>query len=215
MQDIIALIKDNFIIVEELLDGPKVIISYKNEEINYNYGLLQNKNDQFNSLKIWCNTYKFQLKTILCEKYEFHLNWLNIKNSLFYDKLNSYFIVYDIFDLNKKKFLSTLDRNNIIKNTGLNISYPNQLFEGIISNKIQLLNLINLSSNISSDYFSNMQKKVTETKNDFSQICCNTNLSRTMKGLFIRLNDKRIEYIREDFENYGKLDYVTNCLKNE
>lgn len=106
------------ITVEEKIDGANLGISFSDD----GECLLQNRGQylvtplsgQWAKLQDWLEPKLNSLFDFLGNQYILFGEWCWFKHTVFYDALPDWFIAFDIFDKNAKKFLSVTRRNKMI-----------------------------------------------------------------------------------------------------
>lgn len=120
------------ITVEEKIDGANLGISFDiNGEI-----VLQNRGEllwmpyvgQWKKLGSWLSVHIDTLFDVLGERYILFGEWCYAKHSIYYSRLPDWFIAFDIYDKNVKRFLSCEKRNILV--TKLNLAVVPQLYHG-------------------------------------------------------------------------------------
>lgn len=113
-----ALLLDNYVTIEEKIDGANLGISFDNE----GNMLLQNRGHiiakpyqgQWSSLDNWINVYQDALFDALGDKLIIFGEWCYAKHSIHYHNLPGLFIAFDVFDKEHKRFYSVLRRNQLV-----------------------------------------------------------------------------------------------------
>lgn len=121
--------------VEEKIDGANLGISFqKDGEIrlqNRGHCLTEPFLGQWVPLTRWLQCKIECLFDILLDKYILFGEWCYAKHSIYYSCLPDWFIAFDLYDKESKRFLSVKKRNSIIAKSGLAIVPI--LFEGHFS----------------------------------------------------------------------------------
>ena len=136
---------ENELIIQEKVDGANLGLYMKDGEI---YAINRNtpidysitRNDQFKKLGKWINNNYVDLSSILEDNKMLFGEWLYAEHSVRYDNLPSYFLSFDIFDLNEEKFVSQTKLEDILEDT--DISYNPVLYKGRINSISDLDNLM-------------------------------------------------------------------------
>jgi|TARA_B100001057_G_scaffold458808_1_gene508425 ATP-dependent RNA circularization protein (DNA/RNA ligase family) len=138
------------VLVEEKLDGANLGIS-----IDSNFELqVQNRGQylrtpftgQFSRLNGWLGQHSFRLIDNLRPGQILFGEWCAARHSMDYTSLPDWFLLFDVYDLQKKKFWSSHRRNSFASKLGLKV-VPN-LYQG----KIELNQLVELLANSESHY---------------------------------------------------------------
>jgi len=149
--DVSSLLKGN-IVVEEKIDGANLGIS-----ISYDGAIrVQNRGQylyppftkQFKRLESWIASHEYVLKQYLSPELILFGEWCVARHSLSYDNLPDWFVVFDIYDRNKQAFYSTIRRNELVANLGLNV------VSTIIKGRLSLNDLIERLDKEQSNYYS-------------------------------------------------------------
>lgn len=121
--------------VEEKIDGANLGISLNSSgEIQFqNRGeyLFEPYSGQFSRLSGWLRQHEFALKKILRPEIILFGEWCAAKHSLEYTHLEDWFLLFDVYDRNLKKFWSIERRNLIAKDAGL--AHVPKIYQGCIS----------------------------------------------------------------------------------
>lgn len=135
--------KEGELIIEEKMDGIGIGFFFKNQiayiqfrnHIFTKYDCPANFKNIFN----WIEN-RPHLYFLLKENRILFGEWMELKHCVYYDALPSYFIEYDIFDLDKEGFLDTQSRRSII--TQYNLQNHNKLTSAhvIHQNNIKTIN---------------------------------------------------------------------------
>ncbi len=132
--------------VEEKVDGANLGISFDVDgEI-----VLQNRGEllraphigQWKKLGPWLSIRIDTLFDVLGARYILFGEWCYAKHSIYYNRLPDWFIAFDIYDKNTKRFLSCQKRNVLISQ--LNLSLAPQLYYGLCT-KSRLQSLLSYS----------------------------------------------------------------------
>ena len=120
-----SFLKGNEFVIEEKVDGANIGISidnnYKIKVQNRSKFVNSTTHKQFSTLDAWLEKNSEDLYEILSPPGKFILfgEWLLAKHSVHYTRLPSYFLAFDIFDIENKKFLSVAERNDKLKDTSI------------------------------------------------------------------------------------------------
>ncbi len=202
-------IEGKYVILEEKMDGANCGISFSKEgEL-----LLQSRGHfltgghrerHFNLLKTWANRYLDQLLKLLGSRYIMYGEWMYAKHTIYYDKLQHYFMEFDIYDKENNVFLSTKQRQQLLK------LYPfirsvKVLYEGIIENPDTITSLIGPSAFISDKAPMRLEEYCIKQNLDFDKVRNETDLLGIMEGIYIKVEDEytvieRYKYVRNSFK---------------
>lgn len=207
-------IKGKYIVIEEKIDGANVAISFgENNEL-----LLQSrghyltggfKERHYDLFKQWACVHQDSLFKILGQKYIMFGEWMYAKHAIYYDNLPHYFIEFDIYDKEKKFFLDTNRRKELLKDT--KIVSAKVLKEGVFNHIDEVLKYIGNSYYITPDYISNLKKECIKQNLDIEYVLSHTSKSMLMEGLYIKIEDEgivkdRMKYVRYDYHQEQSLD---------
>lgn len=111
------------IVIEEKVDGANLGISFDGE----GNLILQNRGEllkhpfegQWRKLGHWVEKKQEQLFDVLLDRYILFGEWCYAAHSVYYNKLPDYFIGFDLFDKEKKKFFSVERRNKMLERMGI------------------------------------------------------------------------------------------------
>lgn len=198
----------DLVIIEEKMDGANCGISFDNNKL-----LLQSRGHylnggprekQFELFKSWAMRWKNELFKIIGNKYIMYGEWLYAKHTIYYDFLPHYFMEFDIFDYNNEKFLSTLARINLLKNSPIESV---KVISTVKSDNISLdylWNLIGESSFKSKDWKTNIKKECNNRGINYDLILKQTQNDNFMEGLYIKTEKKdkvtgRFKLVRSQF----------------
>ena len=108
-------IRGRFVVLEEKVDGAncgisfdgngKLLLQSRGHYLNGGYG-----ERQFALLKTWAGCFQEKLYGLLGNRYIMYGEWLYAKHTVYYDGLSHYFMEFDIYDKERKMFLSTKER---------------------------------------------------------------------------------------------------------
>lgn len=202
-----SVIKGRHIVVEEKIDGANTAISFdENGQL-----LLQSRGHyltggyrerHYNFLKQWAAIHADAFWDVLGTRYILYGEWMYAKHTVFYDKLPHYFLEFDIFDREEQLFLDTHRRHEMLKNLPV-VSVP-VLAEGEFASKEKLVSLLGDSRFISDDHIGTLRRISEKLGLDADRQCRETDASRTMEGLYIKVeeNDQvvdRMKFVRPSF----------------
>jgi atypical dual specificity phosphatase len=144
------------LLVEEKIDGANLGFSLdSNNNIiaqNRSHYVNSQYHPQFKKLDEWINTNRSDLFFLLKNwntnnhKYIVYGEWLYSKHSILYDKLPSYFIMFDLYDNTEKKFIQRDIIEKIISENNLSINLVPIIYKGK-ANLEKLKSLVQTQSN--------------------------------------------------------------------
>ncbi|MBQ3017040.1 MAG: RNA ligase family protein [Clostridia bacterium] len=196
------------IVIEEKIDGANTAISFDGEgnlllqsRGHYLYG--GHKERHYNLFKQWANINKDIFFDVLGDRYIMYGEWMYAKHTIFYDALPDYFMEFDIFDRVEKVFLDTPTRRTFTEKMGIVSSVP-VLASGIFRDKKSILSLIG-DSNYITDNARDVLRKLAERDGlDVEKALSETEPSKLMEGLYIKLEEdgvvkERLKFVRAAF----------------
>lgn len=224
-------IKGKFVVLEEKVDGANTGISF-DEEGNL---LLQSRGHflnggygerHFNLFKTWARCFQTNLYEILGSRYIMYGEWLYAKHTVFYDELTHYFMEFDIFDKEKKVFLSTRKRRELLKGAGF-IKSVQVLYEGVLQNLEELTSFLGKSYFKSPNFLAVLEKQCKELNISYEMAEKQTDQTKLMEGIYIKVENEeevtdRLKFVRASFLNtildsethWINRPIIPNCLKD-
>ncbi|XP_065054389.1 uncharacterized protein LOC135683141 [Rhopilema esculentum] len=123
-KEAIAFLKGKVVSVEEKVDGANLGFSVnKNNEIraqNRSHFVISNSHQQFSTLEAWISRHSASLLRVLEHgKFILYGEWAYAKHSIFYTRLPSYFVAFDIYDTDNGHFVSRKTRDKMLNGTGI------------------------------------------------------------------------------------------------
>lgn len=112
-------IRGKFLVLEEKVDGAncgisfdtsgKMLLQSRGHYLNGGYG-----EKQFDLFKLWAGCFEDRLRHLLRDRYILYGEWLYAKHTVFYDRLPHYFMEFDIYDREERRFFSTRKRREFL-----------------------------------------------------------------------------------------------------
>ncbi len=195
------------LVIEEKIDGANTAISF-DEAGNL---LLQSRGRyltggyrerHYNLLKQWAGIHRDDLYDVLGSRYIMYGEWMYAKHTVFYDKLPHYFMEFDILDRETGRFLDTASRREMTELLPV-VSVP-VLAEGTFEKKEDVLKYLGTSCFISENHMENLRAAAREAGVDEERACRETENSRLMEGLYIKVEEggevvDRVKFVRQGF----------------
>ena len=200
-------ISDLILTVEEKVDGANTAISFGEDgEL-----LLQSRGhfmrgggreEQFSLFKIWASTHRASLYSMLGKRYVMYGEWLYAKHAIYYDALPHYFMEFDIFDKEQKRFLDTDSRRAILDGSPV-VSVP-MLKKASFKSLKELTALIKDSPYISENHLESFRRECISLGLDPIRELESIPHSRLMEGLYIKVESDgevkdRMKFVRQGF----------------
>ena len=203
-------IRGKYLVLEEKIDGANCGISFGKDRRMY----LQSRGHfltggygerQFDLFKRWTGTFRESLWQILGSRYVMYGEWMYAKHTVFYDRLPHYFMEFDIFDKEEKRFFSTAKRREILKGAGF-VHSVLVLDQGRYENPDQITSWIGPSHFISSDPKKNLEEQCRKGGARLEETFLQTDLCGLMEGIYIKVEEgdyvlDRLKYVRPTFLN--------------
>jgi len=197
-----------YIVVEEKIDGANSAVSFDGEgnlllQSRGHYLIGGGRERHYNLMKQWANTNRALFYSILGSRYIMYGEWMYAKHTVFYDALPDYFMEFDIYDRETGRFLDTASRRTITEQMGIISSVP-VLGEGIFRSKEQILSLLGDSRFITDRHIEALRVSAERLGLDADRQCRETDPSRTMEGLYIKVEaegevKERVKFVRASF----------------
>lgn len=197
-----------YAVIEEKIDGANSAISFDGD----GRLLLQSRGHyldggyrerHYNLLKSWANTYRDELFSSLGSRYIMYGEWMYAKHTVFYDLLPDYFMEFDIYDRERDVFLSTDERRKITERLPFIHSVP-VLARGVFTSKKAVLSYLGDSNYISDHHIEILREHARRHGLDEQRQVRETDPSRTMEGLYIKIEKDgvvtdRLKFVRASF----------------
>lgn len=226
------LLANQYIVVEEKLDGANCAISFSAGgemllQSRGHYLIGGGRERQFNLLKHWAKVHEHWLLDHLQDRYIMYGEWLHKKHSIFYDALPHYFCEFDIWDRQQQCFLSTQARHALLVN-GPILSVP-VLYAGIAPAKLSdLVALVTNSLAKSPTWKSCFEQIIQREKLDLTKAWKQCDKSDLMEGLYLKIETDehtvgRLKWVRQDFvqaildagQHHAEQPFIPNQLTSE
>ena len=200
-------INGKHVVLEEKIDGANTAISFTdNGELR-----LQSRGHfltggyrerHYNLLKQWGAVHKERLHDVLGDRYVMYGEWMYAKHTIYYDLLPHYFMEFDVFDRETGKFLDTPSRHKLIQTLPV-CSVP-VLSTGAFRSMDEILSFLGDSHYISESHIEHLREDAGRLRLDADKVCRETDSTRTMEGIYIKVEEKgevvdRMKYVRASF----------------
>jgi hypothetical protein len=208
-------IKDQFVVVEEKVDGANSAISFDAQgnlrlQSRGHYLTGSPRERHFNLFKRWASIHTSLFWQVLGDRYILYGEWLYAKHTVFYDALPHYFLEYDLLDLEQGQFLSTERRQALLADLPL-LSVP-ILFTGNLLSHQQLTRLLGPSHFIRVGHMDNFAALCEKQGVDVARSFQQTDPSSLMEGLYIKVEKDGVVQARY---KYVRADFLTTILQSE
>ena len=196
------------IVIEEKIDGANSAVSFDGE----GKLLLQSRGHyldggfrerHYNLMKQWANLNCELFRSVLGSRYIMYGEWMYAKHTVFYDALPDYFMEFDIYDREERRYLDTPSRRALTDRIGIVSSVP-VLGEGVYRNRESVLSLLGNSKFITEDHIATLRRISERQGLDVERQCRETDPSMTMEGLYIKVEEggsvvDRVKFVRASF----------------
>lgn len=203
-------IAGKYLVLEEKVDGANCGVSFGEDGKMY----LQSRGHfldggygerQFDLFKLWAGCFEENLRQLLGNRYVMYGEWLYAKHTVFYDSLPHYFMEFDIFDKETKRFCSTKRRKELL------YKYPfihsvRVMEEGYYQSSDEISCLIGRSLFVSQGAEQNFLIQCQKGGVNSERAARQTDLSGIMEGIYIKVEEgdyviDRLKYVRASFLN--------------
>ena len=200
-------IAGKYVVLEEKIDGANSAVSFTdNGELR-----LQSRGHfltggyrerHYDLMKQWGAVHKDRLYDVLGSRYIMYGEWMYAKHTIYYDLLPHYFMEFDILDRETGKFLDTTLRRQLLSDVPV-CSVP-VLATGTFASIEDILKFLGNSNYISPRHIEHVQEDAERLGLDADRICRETDSSRTMEGIYIKVEENgevvdRMKYVRASF----------------
>jgi len=203
-------IRGKYLVLEEKVDGANCGISFGRDGQMYlqSRGHFLNggyRERQFDLFKRWAGAFKARLWEVLGSRYVMYGEWMYAKHTVFYDLLPHYFMEFDIFDKQEKRFFSTAKRREILQGAGF-VHPVLVLDEGRYERAEEIARWIGPSHFISDHPRESLEEQCRKGKARLEQTLLQTDLCGMMEGIYIKVEEgdyvvDRLKYVRPTFLN--------------
>ncbi|MBY0459126.1 MAG: RNA ligase family protein [Gemmataceae bacterium] len=200
-------LKGKHVVIEEKMDGANCGVSFgENLEL-----LLQSRGHfltggprekQFDLFKQWTGALADRLLDCLTDRHVMYGEWLYAKHTVYYDALPHYFMEFDILDTTTGEFLDTPRRAELL--AALPVKPVKVLFAGEFPGEEELRALVGPSYFITEDAPSQFREDVARLGWDVERAVRQTDLSGSMEGLYLKVEEggvvkERFKFVRAEF----------------
>jgi len=195
------------IVIEEKIDGANSALSFNPAgelllQSRGHYLIGGYRERHFNMFKQWAGIHRHALWERLGCRYVMYGEWMYAKHTIYYDALPHYFMEFDILDRETGRYLDTHSRRKMTE--GLPVCSVPVLAEGKFSRMDDVLRYLGDSRFITPDHIANLRASAEKEGLDADKICRETDASKTMEGLYIKVEEdgqvvQRVKYVRSSF----------------
>ena len=195
------------VVLEEKIDGANSAVSFTEDgelrlQSRWHFLTGGYRERHYDLMKQWGAVHRDRLYRVLGHRYIMYGEWMYAKHSIYYDQLPHYFMEFDVLDRVTGKFLDTPSRHELLQ--GLPIGSVPVLAEGIFRKKEDLLAYLGNSRYITENHIEHLREDAGRMGLDADRICRETDASRLMEGIYIKVEDNgevvdRMKYVRATF----------------
>lgn len=202
-----AEIAGRHVVLEEKIDGANSAISFSDDgelrlQSRGHFLTGGNREKHYDLLKQWAAVQRDKLNAVLGSRYIMYGEWMYAKHSIYYDLLPHYFMEFDVLDRESGRFLDTPSRRELLKD--LPISSVPVLAAGTFTDREDILRYLGDSNYISANHMERLRAEAEQMGLDADQILRETDASRTMEGIYIKVEENgevvdRMKFVRRSF----------------
>jgi atypical dual specificity phosphatase len=172
VHDCDTFMKEDDVFIAEKVDGAQLGISmdenYKIMIQNRSHYVNSKSHSQFEKLDKWIIDHTEALYQILDQDTILFGEWLYAKHSIAYTELPDYFLAFDLYNKKKRLFYN---RDKLVEAlTDTNVHYVREMYRGKLTNKSQLLSMIEQKSVYTDGRVEGVYLKIFE--NDYVKARC-------------------------------------------
>lgn len=202
-----AEISGRHLVLEEKIDGANSAISFTEDgelrlQSRGHFLTGGAREKHYELMKQWAAVQRDRLHDVLGSRYIMYGEWMYAKHSIFYDMLPHYFMEFDVLDRVTGKFLDTPSRHKLLTDAPI-CSVP-VLASGCFSSREEVLKFLGDSKYISDSHIATLHAEAERLGLDADRICKETDSSRTMEGIYIKVEENgevvdRMKFVRRSF----------------
>lgn len=195
------------VVLEEKIDGANTAISFTDDgelrlQSRGHFLTGGYRERHYNLLKQWGAVHKDCLYKVLGCRYIMYGEWMYAKHTVYYDLLPHYFMEFDVLDREAGKFLDTPSRHQLL--SGLPICSVPVLATGKFKSTEDILKFLGDSNYVSNQHIEHLREDAERLGLDADRVCRETDLSKTMEGIYIKVEENgevvdRMKYVRASF----------------
>ena len=195
------------VVLEEKIDGANTAISFTSDgelrlQSRGHFLTGGYRERHYNLLKQWGAVHKDRLHAILGYRYVMYGEWMYAKHTIYYDLLPHYFMEFDVLDRETGKFLDTPSRHELLQTLPI-CSVP-VLSSGTFRKMDEILSFLGDSHYITENHIEHLREDAQRLGLDADRVCRETDSTRTMEGIYIKVEENgevvdRMKYVRATF----------------
>lgn len=200
-------IAGKYVVLEEKIDGANSAVSFTTDgqlrlQSRGHFLTGGYRERHYDLLKQWGAVHQEALYAVLGCRYIMYGEWMYAKHSIYYDLLPHYFMEFDVFDRETECFLDTPSRHSLLSSLPI-FSVP-VLASGIFHNKEDIIRYLGNSNYISEHHREHLRTDAESLGLDPERVLRETDASRTMEGIYIKVEENgivtdRMKYVRGSF----------------
>jgi len=201
-------LQGKYVVYEAKIDGSNCAVSFEDSRM-----ILQSRGHElrggprereFQQLRIWANRYQHDLFDILGNRYIFYAENMFAKHTVFYDNLPHWIFEFDIFDKERRLFLSTKARRRLLE--GLEYVAAPVVYEGTATTLEHLKSFIGRSAYKTDNWKENLGLQAERCNYDVALAIAQTDQSDLDEGIYIKVETEeetvgRYKFVRDSFTN--------------
>ncbi|MBR3612327.1 MAG: RNA ligase family protein [Bacteroidaceae bacterium] len=200
-------IAGRYLVLEEKIDGANSAVSFTDDgelrlQSRGHFLTGGYRERHYDLMKQWGAVHKKRLYEVLGHRYIMYGEWMYAKHSIYYDQLPHYFMEFDVLDRETGKFLDTPSRHHLLAD--LPISSVPVLDTGVYHSVDEILRFLGNSKYISDNHIDHLREDAEKLGLDADRVCRETDRTRTMEGIYIKVEENgevvdRMKYVRASF----------------
>ena len=195
------------VVLEEKIDGANCAISFTQDgelrlQSRGHFLTGGYRERHYDLLKQWAIVHQNTFHAVLGHHYIMYGEWMYAKHSIYYDRLPHYFMEFDVLDRETGKFLDTPSRHKLLE--VLPVCHVPVLASGVFKDMADILQYLGDSNYITDEHIAHVREEALKQGQDADQVCRETDASRTMEGIYIKVEENgevvdRLKYVRASF----------------
>lgn len=200
-------IAGRYLVLEEKIDGANSAVSFTDDgelrlQSRGHFLTGGYRERHYDLMKQWGAVHKERLYEVLGHRYIMYGEWMYAKHSIYYDRLPHYFMEFDVLDRETGKFLDTPSRHHLLADLPI-CSVP-VLDTGVYHSVDEILRFLGNSKYISDNHIDHLREDAEKLGLDADRVCRETDRTRTMEGIYIKVEENgevvdRMKYVRASF----------------
>jgi hypothetical protein len=193
-----------WLVIEEKMDGANCAISFDGDgrlllQSRGHYLTGGARERQFGLLKSWATRHQSAFRDALGARYVMYGEWLYAKHTVFYDALPHYFLEFDIWDEEDRKFLSTSRRRELL--VGLDVVAVPVIGEGFLRT---IEDRVARSLFKTANWAESLERQCEALGYPWERALLETDPSSEMEGLYVKWEEDgevkgRYKFVRASF----------------